>query len=338
MTIAGPLLRLLCDGQFHSGPELGERLGVSRAAVWKQISRLETLGLEVHAVSGKGYRLAAPLELLDRGRVMDALDPAGKKRLHELEILDEIDSTNSYLMGRARQSAPSGLACLAESQSAGRGRVGRHWVSTFGANVYLSLLWRYSADPAALGGLSIAVGVAVAQALRDSGICGVQLKWPNDILWEGRKLAGVLIEVSGESAGPCAVVAGIGVNVRLPEAAAREIDQPWVDLGAVPGGETVSRNRLAGRIIEQVLTVLDGFERTGLGPWLPKWRRLDGVIGHPVSLHLPDGPLAGTARGVDAQGALLLERDGEISRYACGEISLRSRRPTAPDDVSGNCR
>jgi len=322
-----PVLRVLADGRFHSGEELGAHLGVGRAAVWKRIGKTKDYGIEVHAVSGKGYRLPEPLELLDSEAIGVELAAVGALRLRNLEIHDCIDSTNSHLLRRAREGAPGGVVCLAEMQTNGRGRRDRTWVSTFGSNIYLSLLWRYAAGPASLSGLSLAVGVAVARALEDLGVSGMMLKWPNDVLWGGRKLGGILIEVAGEGPGPCFVVVGIGVNVHVPATAGADIDQPWIDLREICGDRSVSRNRLAARMIGRILEVLDGFETTGLEPYRISWSRLDAYAGRPVTIHMPDGEISGIAKGVDRDGALLLAHAGEIRRYTAGEVTLHREGP-----------
>lgn len=197
------LLRLLADGRLHSGAVLAERLDMTRAAVCKAVRRLsDQLGLEITSGRGRGYRLITPIELLDAQRIGETLAATGRAPPVRLEIHQRIDSTNRHLMREAAHGAPSGTVCLAERQTAGQGRHGRCWVSPFGANLYLSILWRYPCGPAGLSGLSLAAGAVVADALRQLGVQGLVLKWPNDLLWGGRKLGGILLEVSGEAQGP----------------------------------------------------------------------------------------------------------------------------------------
>ncbi len=318
------LLQLLADGRFHSGERLGEALGVGRGAVWKALHSLSDLGIEVHALQGKGYRLAQPLELLEEGAIRDALPVEVRALLSRLEIHPEIDSTNRYLVTRAAEGARSGYACLAERQSAGRGRRGRRWVSPFGANLYLSLLWRFERDPASLGTLSLAAGVAVARALERLGVARLGLKWPNDVVVEGRKLGGLLLELAGEAAGPSRVVVGVGINVRMPDAAARQIDQPWADLQGELGTGTPSRNRIAALVLAELLPAMAAFARSGFAPFRSDWARWDVVTGRTVTLHLPDRELPGRALAVDATGALVLEDDSGVRQaYSSGEVSLR---------------
>ena len=318
------VIRQLADGELHSGSELAERLGISRAAVWKAVRKAgEVLGLMVRSVRARGYCLSAPLELLDRERILGEISHETQQRIERLEIFDNIDSTNSHLMRKAREGAPSGCLCLAECQSAGRGRRGRTWVSPFGTNVYLSLLWRYPFGPGELGGLSLAAGAAVASVLESEGVAEIALKWPNDILWRRRKLAGLLLEVSGEAQGPSLVVIGLGLNTRLADPQAAGIDQPWADLDAVPGLVETSRNRLAARFAESLIGAMVRYAEEGLDAFLQEWERYDLYRGEPVEIRLGDRTVMGVHAGVDGQGALLLDRDGEIEVFHAGEVSLR---------------
>src|SRR5690606_6599169 len=221
--------------------ELAARLGVSRAAVWKQIRRLRELGLPVEARAGQGYRLAGPVELLDAARISDELGAAGRRRLGDLAVHWQIDSTSSELLRRAATDPRDGLACLAEVQSAGRGRRGRAWRTPLGGGLALSLLKRFDDGMGALGGLSLVAGVAAVRALADCGIAGVGLKWPNDLYAQGRKLGGILVELGGDATGPCHAVIGIGLNLRI-DAETASIDQPWIDLATLAGGVPPSRN------------------------------------------------------------------------------------------------
>jgi BirA family biotin operon repressor/biotin-[acetyl-CoA-carboxylase] ligase len=320
MSVPYQLVEWLADGRFQSGERLGERLGISRAAVWKQVRGLERLGLPVQAVRGKGYRLAQPLELLDLAEIQGQLSAEAREGLAAIEHFHELDSTNDQLR---RQPAPrSGTVCLAERQTRGRGRRGRPWVSPYGANLYLSLLWRFERGVAALGGLSLVVGIALVRALRDLGIEGAGLKWPNDVYLQDAKLAGILIEITGESSGPCAAVIGVGVNVAMPEHCGAEIDQSWTDLSRA-GGAAVSRNRLAARVIEEVLLAVREFDRAGLHPFLQEWQRHDLSHGRPVQLRLAEDSVFGTGAGIDGDGAFLLDTPDGIRRFTSGEVSLR---------------
>jgi len=321
MSLRFEILKTLGDGRFHSGAQLGRALGVSRTAVWKHLQALGELGIDIFAVTGKGYRLAQPLELLDRDTIVTALTTESRALLADLELHSHLDSTNSYLSAKAA-SLPSGQVCLAEYQASGRGRRGRAWVSPYAANVYLSLLWRFSVSPAVLSGLGLVSGVAVARALREAGLRDIGLKWPNDVTWQGRKLAGTLLEMSGESYGPINVVIGVGVNVRMPATAGGRIDQAWVDMETALGNR-VSRNALAGLLLHQLLLAMQQFQDKGLAPFLQEWQQWDIVTGKTIRLQLPNETLTGIAKGIDRNGALLLQCRGTISSYMAGEVSVR---------------
>jgi BirA family transcriptional regulator, biotin operon repressor / biotin---[acetyl-CoA-carboxylase] ligase len=318
------LIRLLADGDCHSGEAIAARLGVSRAAVWKAMRKAgETLGLEIVAVRGQGYRLSAPLELLDAGRILGALSPHTQGHIARLEIHDAVDSTNTRLMHEAAEGAPSGTLCLAERQTAGRGRLGRTWVSPFGANLYLSLLWRFPFGPAGMGGLSLAAGATVADALRAAGVRDIALKWPNDILWHRRKLAGLLLEVAGEAHGPAHLVVGVGVNTHLEPGQGATIDRPWVDLDHILGRDGYSRNALAAGVAEALVQAMTRFGREGLAPFLADWERYDLYRGEQVEVHWGQQRVRGTHLGLDSNGALRLHTGTGIETFQAGEVSLR---------------
>lgn len=315
------ILATLGDGRFHSGTQLGVALGISRTAVWKHLQALGELGLDIQAVAGKGYRLAAPIELLQRERILSELDPESRALLSELDIYTHLDSTNIRLSGKIAAGLASGHACMAEYQSAGRGRRGRNWVSPFAANVYMSLLWRFTMSPAAVSGLGLVAGIAVARALLQTGVRDIGLKWPNDVMWRGCKLAGTLLEITGESFGPIAVVIGIGLNVRMPPLAGARIDQAWADMESALG-RGVSRNAMAGLLLHHLLLVLRQFQTSGLAPFIEEWRQHDMITGKTVHLQLPHQTITGVVKGVDNNGALLLQSKGTISSHMAGEVSV----------------
>ncbi|NKN32409.1 bifunctional biotin--[acetyl-CoA-carboxylase] ligase/biotin operon repressor BirA [Marichromatium bheemlicum] len=319
------LIRLLADGEVHSGEAIAAHLGITRAAVWKALRKAaERFGLALESVRGRGYRLAQPLELLERERLLAAMSEQGRAALARLEIHDQIDSTNAWLMREAAVGAHSATLCLAEQQSAGRGRRGRTWVSPFGVNLYGSLLWRSPLAPAALGASSLVAGVVVAEQLAALGVEGVALKWPNDVLWERRKLAGLLLEVAGESQGPSHLVVGIGINLRMAAAQGTAIDQPWAALvEALPDGIEGMRNVLAGRLAEALLAALADYERAGLDPFLERWSRFDAFLGRAVGLHFGERVISGRYDGIESDGSLRLETADGLRRFQAGEVSLR---------------
>lgn len=317
------LLSILADGDFHSGTELADSLAMSRSAVWKQLSFLDELGLRYAAVSGKGYRLEKPLELLTHRMIDEVLNDETRALISTLEIHDQINSTNRYLAERSNQNAASGFICLAEHQTAGKGRRGRHWVSPYGNNIYLSILWRFQQGPAAISALSLAIGVAVIRALKQHQVHDVGLKWPNDIYSQGKKLGGVLIEVSGENDGPCAAVIGLGINLHLPEAEAETITQAWTDLGRVTGRTQLNRNHLAGKLLNQLVVVLEGYEKSGIKSYVEEWRSYDCLNGEPSTLFIGNQQLEGIVQGIDDNGLLLMAfADGKIQAFASGEVSF----------------
>ncbi len=267
--------------------------------------------------------MSTVLELLDRDRILAGLTETARVGLNRLEIYPVLDSTNNYLLAKAGEAWPSGAVCLTEQQQAGRGRQGRSWLSPFAAGLAGSLLWRFPVAAAALSGLSLATGIAVARSLYAIGVTDVGLKWPNDVWWRGRKLGGILLE-SGGKAGAFFVVAGVGLNVALPKSAAVVIDQPWVDLAEILGADRVSRNHLATVLINELIETFIRFQQSGFTDLIAEWARFDQVIGQSVRLTLPNATVIGIARGVDVTGALLLETaEGRITPYIGGEISLR---------------
>ncbi len=323
MTTRLALLSILADSRFHSGEKLGQQLGVSRTAVWKHVQALQQLGIDCYSVSGKGYRLAKPIELLEREAILDAMTDTARQLVSQIELHPEIPSTNRHLIDRLGQGVAHGHACLVERQTAGRGRRGRSWVSPFARNIYLSYYWRFEISPDRLSGLGLAIGVGVIRALRQLGIDDAMLKWPNDILWQGRKLAGILLEMSGEMAGPYHVVIGVGLNVNMQDCDVN-IDQPWVDLHEIKG-EPVSRNRVAGVLLNELMHVTHEFQQNGLSPFLDEWAAADAYAGQTVLIHMADEHIPGEARGIDASGAILVETEAGLRRFHSGEVSLRPR-------------
>lgn len=317
------LLALLCDGTFHSGRELGEQLGISRSAVWKQIQRLESLGIEVYSVKGRGYRIPAGLDLLDQRLFDDALPPEVKRRLDRLVLAREVESTNQLALEALKSGARNGLFA-AEYQTRGRGRRGREWVSPYAANLCFSLAWRFSAGLAALEGLSLGVGLALREGLSRVGVGGVELKWPNDLLSQGRKLGGILVEVSGDAAGECEVVIGVGVNVAMPSGQLERISQPSTDVASLVA-DCPGRNALLAILVESLFQTLDRFEAQGFAVMREQWQSANAHRDMPVRLISGSHEISGICRGVDDRGALLLETDGRVQAYYGGEISLRAQ-------------
>lgn len=315
--VRGNLLSILADNKFHSGETLGKTLGISRAAISNHIKVFSTLGLDIYSVTGKGYCLAQPLTLLNLDKIKEhslSSHPA------EIEVLNVIGSTNQYLKDKSIE-LKNGHTCLAEAQTAGRGRHGRKWVSPYAASLYLSMHWSFSGGYSVLGGLSLAIGVAIVDALNQCGIKGIQLKWPNDIYAQGKKLAGVLIEVEGQMGSGCQAIIGVGLNVTLPKNV-EEISQPWIDLTQL-SDPLINRNMLAGTLVDELTKSLTLFESNGLESFIAKWRALDVYANQGVKLIIGQQTVSGISRGIDANGAILLETEQGIKAYHGGEISVR---------------
>ncbi len=322
------VLQILASGGRHSGEAIASRLGLSRTAIWKALGKLRhELDLPIAAIRGHGYQLESPLELLDAAKIYSALPPHARLQVDEIEVHASLESTNEHLLRLARSGAPSGRVCLAEHQCHGRGRRGRTWVSPFGRSILLSLLRRFSCGPADLAGLSLAAGTAVADAIQDIGLSDVALKWPNDILWQERKLAGLLLEAAGEAHGHAYVVVGLGLNLCIGAEGAGKIDQPWADLDTACGGRRPERNRLAARLIAALTAALDDFEQHGLAPFLPLWQTFDRYQGRPITLIVGERTIEGIHRGITDTGALrVLTASGERTFHA-GEVTMRSTEP-----------
>jgi BirA family biotin operon repressor/biotin-[acetyl-CoA-carboxylase] ligase len=317
-----PLLRRLADGRFHSGEALATEFGMSRANICNVLAHAETLGIALHAVRGRGYRLPTAIEWLDAGAIATHL--GSLREAFDVRVLDSVDSTNRALLAAAQQGAASGTLVCAEHQQQGRGRRGRPWHSVPGGSLTFSLLWRYDTGLQSLAGLSLAAGLAVARAVNRHSAHPVGLKWPNDVVVGPRKLAGILVEVQGDLDGTAFAVVGIGVNVRLGEAQREGIDQAVVDLAEL--GVTVGRNRLLAECLAELHAVGEQFRAHGFAALREAWQELDVYAERPVVLTMPDSrTLRGVAAGVDDTGALRLrgEDGAEPVTLSGGEMSLR---------------
>ena len=324
------LLRQLADGDFHSGEELAATVGLTRARVSQVLKEAEAAGLAMERVKGRGYRLLEAPDFLDPKAVKTCLATfdagRGVARPITLEVVDEIDSTSTELMRRIGRRDIHGVALAAEWQTAGRGRRGRVWTAIVGGSLLFSLGWRFEQGAGFLAGLSLAVGVAVARALDAEGFAGVALKWPNDLIHRHLKFGGILIELNGDALGPSTTVIGIGLNVRLPAAARKDIAQPVTDLASIAGrkGPAIDRNRLFARLLAELAAVLRQYANEGFAPFGAEWQHRHAYQGKVVRLLLPDGAtVTGKVAGVDASGALVLADGPRRARFLSGEISLR---------------
>ncbi|WP_413114099.1 bifunctional biotin--[acetyl-CoA-carboxylase] ligase/biotin operon repressor BirA [Thaumasiovibrio sp. DFM-14] len=308
------IIGMLSDGLFHSGETIGEALGISRAAVNKHIQTLKSWGLDIYRVQGKGYQLSQPIEMLSQ----TLLEAAA---IEDIEVIPVIDSTNQYLLDRVHRLS-SGHCCVAEYQQAGRGRRGRAWFSPFGSNIYLSLYWRLDAGMAAAMGLSLVVGVIAAECLREVTGADVKVKWPNDLYVNDKKLAGILVELTGQAGDAAHIVVGMGINMTMSNDDSL-IDQPWTSL-AKTCHHMPHRNTLIATLVEKIRVGLQEYEAAGLAAFEQRWNALDNFVGRPVAIVMGNQQVSGIARGINAQGALLLENaTGDITPFIGGEISLR---------------
>ncbi len=316
------VLRELSAARFRSGEEIAQRLSLSRATVHNVLAEARALGLELHSVTGRGYRLVEPVVWLDEEVLQAALGPRG----FGIRVADQVDSTNARLLQQAREGLAHKQALVAEWQQAGRGRRGRSWQAVPGGALLFSVLWRFDRPIAALSGLSLVVGLALVRALRGMGLAEAEMKWPNDILWRGRKLAGLLIELEGDMLSPGSAVIGLGLNIRLPDAMKGSIDQPVADLFEALG--EIDRNRILTAILVALDSTLVEFELGGFSDLKAEWQRAHAYQGQAVrvlrgSTEAPGEVLHGVVHGVDNQGALLLDTPQGRMTLHSGEVTVR---------------
>jgi BirA family biotin operon repressor/biotin-[acetyl-CoA-carboxylase] ligase len=329
-TLGFSLLRQLSDGQFHSGEDLAAKVGLTRARVSQVLKDAGTAGLALERIKGRGYRLLEAPEFLDAKKVrvhlVDRLAAKGTTLPATVEVVDQIESTSSELMRRAQRRDVHGVALAAEWQSAGRGRRGRAWTAIAGGSLTFSLGWKFEQGAGFLAGLSLAVGVAVVRALEAERFKDVALKWPNDLIHRHLKIGGILIELNGDALGPTTTVIGVGLNVRIPAAARKDIPVPVTDLATIAGRRAppIDRNRLLAALLAELGAVLDLYAREGFAPFAAEWQHRHAYQGKPVRLLLPDGAtVTGKVAGVDASGALVLADGPRRARFLSGEITLR---------------
>ncbi|WP_299798819.1 bifunctional biotin--[acetyl-CoA-carboxylase] ligase/biotin operon repressor BirA [uncultured Shewanella sp.] len=308
------IIAALNTGGFVSGELLANQAGISRAAIGKHIASLEEYGIEVFSVKGKGYKLASKISLIDESRLKNEIN-------HRCFYFDEIPSTNAFFLKNV-EDLNSGDICVAEYQSAGRGRRGRSWVSPYGCHLYCSMYWNLSQGMAKAAGLSLVVACSLVKVLESFGVEGVGVKWPNDIYLNDKKLAGVLIEMSGQADGHCHLVIGIGINISMSKGQGEKIDQPWSDLSDLTVG--LSKTDLMIALQKQLFVDLNEFELAGMKPFLLRWQDVDIFYGKEVKLLMGENQVFGVCRGIDETGAILLESGGRVEAFVGGEITLRS--------------
>lgn len=314
------LLSMLMDGHFHSGQEIGNLLGISRSAVWKKIQHLETdYGLSIHRVPGRGYRLSESLSLLDTAQLSQCCDDLGWSFIGQ----ECLDSTNAECLRRVQQDYSRPFVVMAEYQQAGRGRRGRSWISpTAGQNLFFSLAMRLENSPSALAGLSLVTGLAVLQALREQGLLNAGLKWPNDVYANQRKIAGILLELTGNPVDVCHLVIGIGINVNMQATDAPAIDQQWTSLRQETG-QKIDRTQLSRALIHSLHRFLTQHLALGFQSLKEQWEANHLWQGQDCVLSSASQRVQGRVLGVDNDGSLRLWVEGQEQRFCAGELSLR---------------
>ncbi|MCU8041446.1 bifunctional biotin--[acetyl-CoA-carboxylase] ligase/biotin operon repressor BirA [Shewanella oncorhynchi] len=309
------ILALLSSGQFVSGEQLATDLGISRAAVNKHIDALETYGVAIYSVKGRGYKLANPISLIDASRLVQSID-------NRCFYFDEIASTNGFMLDHTTE-LKNGDVCVAEYQSAGRGRRGRTWVSPYGHHLYFSLFWTFPQGMAQAMGLSLVVACTLVEVLKSFGVENIGVKWPNDIYLDNKKLAGILIEMSGQADSQCQLIIGVGVNMAMSEEQGKGIEQPWSDLSELV--DMPDKTALVIALQKQLKRDIQLFEREELAAFKTRWQAADLFYGREIRLLMGEKSVEGICRGVDEQGAVLLETADGVQAFIGGEISLRAR-------------
>lgn len=316
------LVWLLADGQFHSGEYLAQSIGVSRTAIWKLIAKLQTWQIEIFAVRGKGYKIPGGLVLIDGDFLKEQITKKAKL-FSQIEVLPTLDSTASYLTRSWQKQPGAGRICVSEHQTAGRGRKGRPWISPFGANLYFSLGLSLPMGLSALGGLSLAVGIGLTKLLNEHCTKKVSLKWPNDILVNQKKLAGILVEASGDSNDQSFLNIGVGINWDMRDSDGKEIDQPWINLKSLLGSN-IGRNEILVMILLELDKTLDCYIEYGFESFHQDWAKNSAFYGRPVIIHTQKGQISGMEAGIDKNGALILKTNEGEQHFFSGEVSLRA--------------
>lgn len=309
------LANILSDGKYYSLQYLSDHLKTNIYNIKLYIYTLKKWGLKIIIIFNRGYKLFSPIQLLDIKKI------SIKLKTKSIFIIPILDSTNQYLIDKITD-LHSGDSCVAEYQTLGRGRYGKKWFSPFGANIYLSLYWSFKKNNTLpYFGLSLLVGVVVAEILKDLGAIDVKVKWPNDIYLYGRKLAGILIEIINNNPHEIKTVIGIGINLFMNESI-DIINQSWINLKDVIFN--IDRNILVAAIINKLFDALKIFESSGLSTFIQRWLSLDHYLNNKVKLLVNKKEIVGIEKGIDMHGRLLLEQNGIVTAWTNGEISLRA--------------
>ena len=326
------LLNVLADGEFHSGQHLAEQIGISRTAIWKLVAKLQSWDIEIYSVKGKGYKIPDGLNLIDKSK-LDSLVENKLKHFPQIDLLTTIDSTSTYISnkwdesvesrnGQNKNFTSSGRVCIAEHQSKGRGRKGNQWISPFGANLYFSIGIELPVGLSVLGGLSLAIGIGLTEAINKITAKKVKLKWPNDLLCENQKLAGILVEASGDSNDTSFINIGIGINWDMPEKFSKEINQPWINLLEI-SSKNIDKTTLTANLLIELDQTIDQFIHQGFDAFSKKWGKNSAFIDQTITIKTHNGNIDGIEKGIDKNGAIVvITSHGEKTFYS-GEVSLR---------------
>lgn len=311
------------QGEYVSGEELSREFGVSRTAIWKHIADLRGDGYQIEAHSRLGYRLQGSPDRLLPAEVRRWMEAGGlgAKIIHH----ESVGSTNDEARALAAAGAPEGTVVVAEEQTGGKGRLGRRWESPRGTGVWLSVILRPPLPPAEVSPLTLMAAVAVAEAIERATGLRPGIKWPNDVLVNGRKVCGILTELSAEVERINHVILGIGINVNLASADLPEEVRGSASSLAAEAGAPVSRARLAGELLSRLDYWYRVFLRQGFDPAREVWKRYSITLGRPVTASSRTQRIEGIAVDVEGDGALLIEMaDGSRQRVLAGEVTLRA--------------
>ena len=309
---------LLSDGQYHDGTSIGKKCGITRAAVWKVIKKFKEYGIEIQSIKGKGYLLEKPLILLDVNKIKKNI----KKLSFVIDVLEKVGSTNDYLKNNSDQNKAIKI-CVAEMQDKGRGSLNRQWHSPFGQNIYFSCAYSFQRDMSELSGLSLITGLAVCNAIESiTHLDNLAVKWPNDILVNQQKIAGILIDINAESNGFCNAIIGIGINVNMQNALKKEIDQPWSSLQKITG-QYIDRNLLCSALINALINYLERFLKSGLSDFISEWKEKDCLFEKSVAVMSGQKKMMGIGAGINAQGHLILKMsDNTEKTFSSGDTQI----------------
>jgi len=311
------LVSILNDGQYHDGTRIGDKLHITRAAVWKAIKKLGNYGIIIDSIKGKGYAMLEPLILLNKQIIKKNLT---NKNI-DIDLFETIDSTNDYLKTYFHSRNPR--ICLAEHQTSGKGRLNREWFSPFGQNIYLSCLYPFEKDVSELAGLSLATSLAVMKTLTTYHLPQpFFVKWPNDVIYAKKKISGNIIEIQAETNGICHAIIGIGINVNMLHDEDHAITQAWTSLRDIVG-EYIDRNHLCALLINNLMSYLKRFEEHGLSDFMEEWKMADYLQAQEIKLDNIHRKVSGQVQGIDQHGHLLLKlKDGTVQAFSSGDTSI----------------